>query len=149
MRSLRMRWTNSKVSGAGFTGCGKTQFLSFRGTQRAEESLILLTLRSGEIPRFARNDKRNYFFRGHFSLSALILPLVTKTDRLKPVLLSNIPCAADATLRADAESRAPVLSSPQGTGDANCEGLVAAGMRVGISGRGVCLPGAVPRISFR
>jgi hypothetical protein len=35
--------------------------LSFRGTLRAEESLILLNLKPGEIPRFARNDKINYF----------------------------------------------------------------------------------------
>jgi hypothetical protein len=41
----------------------KLKFLSFRGTLRAEESLILLTLKTREIPRFARNDKINYSFR--------------------------------------------------------------------------------------
>jgi hypothetical protein len=34
-----------------------------RGTLRAEESLILLTLKPREIPRFARNDNAKYFFR--------------------------------------------------------------------------------------
>jgi hypothetical protein len=46
----------------------KLKFLSFRGTLRAEESLILLDLKPGEIPRFARNDKIIYFFRSLFSL---------------------------------------------------------------------------------
>jgi len=41
----------------------KLKFLSFRGTLRAEESLLLLTLEPREIPRFARNDKINHFFR--------------------------------------------------------------------------------------
>ena len=47
----------------------KLKLLSFRGTLRAEESLRLLTLEPREIPRFARNDKINYFFRSLFSLS--------------------------------------------------------------------------------
>src|SRR5258708_35347062 len=42
------------------------KFLSFRGTLRAEESLILLTLEPGEIPHFVRNDKIAYFFRSLF-----------------------------------------------------------------------------------
>jgi len=41
----------------------KLKFLSFRGTLRAEESLILLTLESREIPHFDRNDKIAHFFR--------------------------------------------------------------------------------------
>jgi hypothetical protein len=41
----------------------KLKFLSFRGTLRAEESLILLTLEPREIPHFVRNDKIAYFFR--------------------------------------------------------------------------------------
>jgi hypothetical protein len=41
----------------------KLKYLSFRGTLRAEESLNLLNLKPGEIPRFARNDKIIYFFR--------------------------------------------------------------------------------------
>jgi hypothetical protein len=41
----------------------KHKFLSFRGTLRAEESLILLTLGPREIPHFVRNDKIAYFFR--------------------------------------------------------------------------------------
>jgi hypothetical protein len=50
----------------------KLEFLSFRGTLRAEESLILLNLKPGEIPRFARNDKIIYFFRSLFSLWGLV-----------------------------------------------------------------------------
>jgi hypothetical protein len=58
------------TSRTGFRGCGKTQnWLSFRGTLRGEESLILLNLKPGESPRFARNDKIIYFFRSLFSLS--------------------------------------------------------------------------------
>jgi hypothetical protein len=41
----------------------KLKFLSFRGTLRAEESLILLSLEPREIPHFVRNDKITYFFR--------------------------------------------------------------------------------------
>jgi hypothetical protein len=41
----------------------KLKFLSFRGTLRAEESLILLTLEPREIPHFVRHDKIAYFFR--------------------------------------------------------------------------------------
>jgi hypothetical protein len=41
----------------------KLEFLSFRGTLLAAESLILLTLKPRVIPRFTRNDKINYFFR--------------------------------------------------------------------------------------
>ena len=55
-------------SGAGFTGCGKTQSLSFRGAFLAEESLCFLDLRRREIPRFARNDDFWDFFSSHFSL---------------------------------------------------------------------------------
>jgi hypothetical protein len=39
----------------------KLKALSFRGMPFAEESLILLTLKPGEIPRFARNDTKKYF----------------------------------------------------------------------------------------
>jgi hypothetical protein len=39
----------------------KLKFLSFRGTLRAEESLILLTLEPREIPHFVRNDKNVRF----------------------------------------------------------------------------------------
>src|SRR6266853_5896017 len=45
----------------------KLKFLSFRGTLRAEESLILLTLEPRGIPHFVRNDKIAYFFRSYFS----------------------------------------------------------------------------------
>jgi hypothetical protein len=44
--------------------------LTFRGALRAEESLFL-GFQSKEIPRFARNEKINYFFRSLFSLSGL------------------------------------------------------------------------------
>jgi hypothetical protein len=43
------------------------KFLSFRGTLRAEESLVLLNLKPREIPHFVRIDKIAYFFRGLFS----------------------------------------------------------------------------------
>jgi len=64
----------------------KTKFLSFRGTLRAEESLILLTLKPGEIPRFAQNDKIDYFFRSLFSRQGFI-PARTKTQRVRPMRL--------------------------------------------------------------
>jgi hypothetical protein len=50
-------------------GAEKLKYLSFRGTLRAEESLILLTLEPREIPHFVRNDSIAYFFRSLFSLS--------------------------------------------------------------------------------
>jgi hypothetical protein len=41
----------------------------FCHSERSEESLfLLLALKQGEIPPFARNDKINYFFRSVFSL---------------------------------------------------------------------------------
>jgi hypothetical protein len=58
----------SRPGGAGFTGCGKTKILSFRGVFFAEESLIFRRLERSEIPRFARNDTGWYFFRSLFSL---------------------------------------------------------------------------------
>ena len=45
----------------------KLKFLSFRGTLRSEESLLLLTLGPREIPHFVRKDKMAYFFRSLFS----------------------------------------------------------------------------------
>jgi hypothetical protein len=53
--------------GVAIQAAEKLKFLSFRGTLRAEESLILLDLKPGEIPRFARNDKIIYFFRSLYS----------------------------------------------------------------------------------
>ena len=55
-------------SGAGFTGCGKSDL--FCHSERSEESLFDLSPRKeGEIPRFARNDKKGWhFFRKRFSL---------------------------------------------------------------------------------
>jgi hypothetical protein len=48
----------------GFIACPKEpKILAFRGMFYAEESLILLTLNPGEIPRFARNDTKRCFFR--------------------------------------------------------------------------------------
>jgi len=44
-----------------------------RGTLRAEEPLILLTLKPREIPRFTRNDKINCFFGSLFNLWVLTL----------------------------------------------------------------------------
>ena len=41
----------------------KLKMAPFRGMPFAEESLILLTLKPGEIPRFARNDAKKKFFR--------------------------------------------------------------------------------------
>jgi hypothetical protein len=60
----------------------KLKFLSFRGTLRAEESLILLTLEPREIPHFVRNDKTAYFFRSLFTRRA-------GSDRM-----SSLPCFA-------------------------------------------------------
>src|SRR5271169_2276857 len=56
------------LRGIGFTGCGKTPH-AFCHSERSEESLFLfMGLNRREIPRFARNDKINYFFRSLFSL---------------------------------------------------------------------------------
>jgi hypothetical protein len=65
--------TGFNLSGIGYTfraenrqakqATEKLKFLSFRGTLRAEESLILFTLETREIPHFVRNDKIPYFFR--------------------------------------------------------------------------------------
>ena len=55
--------------------------------KRSEESLFLfMELNRREIPRFARNDKINYFFRSLFSLWVLVLAR-TNPRRLKPVPL--------------------------------------------------------------
>ena len=55
--------------------------------KRSEESLFLfMGLNRREIPRFARNDKINYFFRSLFSLWVLVLAR-TNPHRLKPVPL--------------------------------------------------------------
>jgi hypothetical protein len=62
------RGCRKSLTGTGLTQAAeKLKFLSFRGTLRAEESLILLNLKPGEIPRFARNDKIIYFFRSLLS----------------------------------------------------------------------------------
>jgi len=45
----------------------KLKVMSFRGALGAEESLILLTLNPGAIPRFARNDRKKELFRNLFS----------------------------------------------------------------------------------
>jgi hypothetical protein len=60
----------------------KLKLLSFRGTPRAEESLLLLTLDPREIPHFVRNDKIAYYFRSLFSLRVLSHAW-TKTRRLE------------------------------------------------------------------
>jgi hypothetical protein len=52
---------------AAFQVAEKLKFLSFRGTLRAEESLLLLTLEPREIPHFVRNDKIACFFRSLIS----------------------------------------------------------------------------------
>src|ERR1022692_2474854 len=47
----------------------------FCHSERSEESLFLfLNLNRREIPRFARNDKINYFFRSLSSLSIVGVP---------------------------------------------------------------------------
>ena len=61
----------------------KLKFLSFRGTLRAEESLLLLTLEPREIPHFVRNDKIAYFFRSLFNLWVSVLARANPR-RLKP-----------------------------------------------------------------
>jgi hypothetical protein len=45
----------------------KLNMLSFRGTLRAEESLLLLAFKPGEIPHFARNENQMHFFRDLFN----------------------------------------------------------------------------------
>jgi hypothetical protein len=45
----------------GFTGCGKIPKVSFRGRGLPEESAFFLGLAKKQIPRFARDDKINYF----------------------------------------------------------------------------------------
>src|SRR6202521_5334633 len=57
---------------------------SFCHSERSEESLFLfMGLNPREIPRFARNDKINYFFRGLFSLLVYGLQSHEKDDGLK------------------------------------------------------------------
>jgi uncharacterized protein len=53
----------ARSSSTGFTGCGKSDL--FCHSERSEESLFDPSPRKeGEIPRFARNDKKGgYFFR--------------------------------------------------------------------------------------
>jgi hypothetical protein len=80
----------------GFTDCGKNHnFVIPRRAARRGISLFL-GFNQIEIPRSARNDKINYFFRKLFSLSAFLSRRTrSKPDRLKPVLLA---LAAIATL---------------------------------------------------
>jgi hypothetical protein len=59
---------------------------------RAEESLLLLTLKPREIPRFTRNDKINYFFR---SLFRRVL-IGTERARLKAGATIYLTAGADA-----------------------------------------------------
>ena len=61
--SAREFWPSKSQNPQAEQSAEKPKFLSFRGTLRAEESLILLDLKPGEIPRCARNDKIIYFFR--------------------------------------------------------------------------------------
>jgi hypothetical protein len=61
----------------------------FCHSERSEESLLLFSgLDRREIPRFARNDKINYFFRSLFSKRDLNL-FERKSRKLKPVLLNS------------------------------------------------------------
>jgi len=68
----------------------KLKFLSFRGTLRAEESLILLTLEPREIPHFVRNDKIAYIFRNPFTrnrksiVSRRLWPLTCSKEDCEP-----------------------------------------------------------------
>src|SRR5579863_10729958 len=60
---------------------------SFCHSERSEESLFLfIGINRREIPRFARNDKINYFFRSLFRLRGFVLAR-TNTHRLKPAPL--------------------------------------------------------------
>jgi hypothetical protein len=56
-------------------GLQKNSIFSFRGTLRAEESLILLNLKPGEIPRFARNDKKLTFSAASFAAGMFLIEL--------------------------------------------------------------------------
>jgi len=53
--------------GHGFTGCGKTRYLSFRGLGSPEESAFFFDFTQEQIPRFARDDSFWDFFRTLFS----------------------------------------------------------------------------------
>ncbi len=92
----------------GPTACGKSQlFVISRRAARRGISLFQ-GFDPGEIPRFARNDKKSYFFRGLFSLSAFILRRAqSKPDRLKPVLLVLAALAAISAPNAGAAQQQP------------------------------------------
>jgi hypothetical protein len=62
----------------------KLKLLSFRGTLRAEESLLLLPLEQREIPHFVRNDKTAYF-----SSTSLVVGLF---EFVLPLGLSSLWC---------------------------------------------------------
>jgi hypothetical protein len=66
-------FSHDSRSGTGFTGCEKSDF--FCHSERSEESLFDLSPRKeGEIPRFARNDKKGgHFFRKLSSLSGFFV----------------------------------------------------------------------------
>ena len=66
----------------------KFKFFSFRGTLRAEESLILLNLIPGEIARFVRNDKIIYFFR---SLYGRPMGMEQGSESLRRFLIARGP----------------------------------------------------------
>jgi hypothetical protein len=53
--------------GCGFRGCGKTQHFVIPSEARNPSFFIFLYLNRREIPRFARNDGINYFFRKLFN----------------------------------------------------------------------------------
>src|SRR6266478_2441301 len=65
----------------GFSGCGKTSILSFRGWILPEESAFFLGFAKKQIPRCARDDNTKYFFRSlvcPFSGNASPLRLLMK-----------------------------------------------------------------------
>jgi hypothetical protein len=98
----------------GFTAWGKTQiFVIPRRAARRGISLFLHS-KQREIPRFARNDKINYFFRGLFSLSVFLSRHTkSKPDRLKPVLLALAAIAALSGARASAQQQQQTMANPE------------------------------------
>src|SRR4029077_7980682 len=79
-KSRKFGWENSLaddtriplLSGAGFTGCGKTQYSVILSEAKNLFLFLLLYLNRREILRFAQNDRTRPFFRSLFSLRDLV-----------------------------------------------------------------------------
>ncbi len=83
-------------SSLGFSACGKTQIFVIPRRAARRGISLLLHLNRREIPRFARNDKLNYFFRSLFSLHYK----PRKSCGVKKNRLRNILAAARSQIHA-------------------------------------------------